>query len=129
MFPKQVSHDSAENVTSDSADDGRPDSHLRQIDGGIGRTATDRQNEPFRHDQLAGRGEVRNRRTNMIRDNDPGAKDLRRIIHHCPQERDWFCLGGIVATAIRTALGQKCFSFFREKATMAANQSAKHLRS
>src|SRR5262249_33456143 len=75
-FPQQSGDDTTEDIAADAADHGGRDTHLGEIDGGVGRTAADGQEHAVGHDELAGGGQMGDRRADMVGNHDAGAKDI-----------------------------------------------------
>src|SRR5262249_62177744 len=81
LFLEELSDDSAKDVVTDAANDGRGNSHFGKINGGIGRAATEGQEQFIGHHQLSGRRQVRDRRTHVIRNDNAGTKHIRLLAH------------------------------------------------
>jgi hypothetical protein len=78
-FGRQRGCDMAsQHIVTDASGHAGPQAESRQIDGHIRCAAADRQVNPVRHLQPAGWRHTRNRRADVIRDNDAGAEDVER---------------------------------------------------
>ena len=73
---QDIGDDATKDISADAPDDGDARLHLGEIDGRVRRTAANGQQHAVGHHEFASRGEMRDRRTHVIRDDDAGAKDV-----------------------------------------------------
>jgi hypothetical protein len=85
LLAQHVGDGPAEDVAADAADDRGRHAHARQIDGDVGRTAADGQEEAVRQHQLAGGRQVADGGADVVGDDDAGAQDVGVLAHAGPR--------------------------------------------